>query len=291
MKISLKTAKILALLKSSESVANSRAKGKLFNRLVEENILYRKGRHRQTLHLLNAQELDDFLANQLQIKDLEGFIRMIESEEATRADFVKITTDSKHSKERAFKGFLVNTIGPIQAVLNQKSIQINPPIGSFQFISDYENFEIPEDIIVVGVENARNFSLIHQQQYLFKTGKYLFISRYPQSQHTDVIRWLKSISNVYLHFGDFDLAGIGIFLNECQKHLADRASFFIPKNIEETITSFGNRKRYNLQRQNFSEADIRDERLLALLKTIHQTRKGLDQEYFISGEEKTETMN
>jgi len=281
MKLSLKNAKILQELVEGDVVANSRAKGVVIERLVEESILFRKGRHRKTLHLLNEIALRDFLANQLQIKNLEEFITAKENDNSSRFDFVRITTDSKHSKERAFKGFLVNSFESISAKLNGKKIEINPPQGSFQFISDFENFEIEEKVIVVGVENARNFSLIHRQAYLFTKNQYLFLSRYPQTQNRDVLQWLQSIPNSYLHFGDFDLAGIGIFMNEYQKHLGNRASFFIPDKIEEKIKTYGNRKRYNLQKINFDETTIQDKKLTNLLKIIHQERKGLDQEVFI----------
>lgn len=281
MKLSLKNAKILQELIEGQTIPNSRAKGLVIERLVDENIIFRKGRHQKTLHLLNEGALKDFLANQLQIKDLQGFI-IARLERSSRAEFVKITTDSKHSKERAFKGFLINSLQPIQAKLHGHKIEINPPRGSFQFICDFESFEIEEKVIIVGVENARNFSLIHQQAYLFDENQYLFLSRYPQTQNRDVLQWLKSIPNPYLHFGDFDLAGIGIFLNEYKKYLGSRASFFIPDGIETKIKAYGNRERYNLQGVNFNVEAIDDEYLRGLLTMLHRERKGLDQEVFIS---------
>lgn len=281
MKLSLKIAKIFQKLVEGEVVPDSQAKGKITDRLVEENIFFRKGRHRKTLQLIDRKGFEDFLDNQLQIKNLEEFILALENKDSSRADFVKVTTDSKHSKERAFKGFLINSIHLVRAKLNGQEMEINPPTGSFHFISDFENFEIEPDVIIVGVENARNFSLMHRQAYLFSGQKYLFLSRYPQTQNRDVLQWLHSIPNDYLHYGDFDLAGIGIFMNEYKKHLGNRASFFIPDGIEEKIKSFGNLERYNLQKINFDETAIQDEKLTELLRIIHHERKGLDQEVFI----------
>ncbi|MCA6071324.1 MAG: hypothetical protein LE168_02900 [Endomicrobium sp.] len=65
----------------------------------------------------------------------------------------------------------------------------------------------------------------------------LFVSRYPQNQSKDLIKWLQSIPNNYLHFGDFDFAGIGIYLNEYKKYLTDKAMFLIPENIEKFIAN------------------------------------------------------
>src|SRR5690625_4061911 len=79
------------------------------------------------------------------------------------------------------------------------------------------------------MENARNFSQIHKQRYLFEEINPLFVSRYPQNQNQDFIRWIQQIPNTYLHFGDFDLAGISIYINEYKKHLGDKASFLFMK--------------------------------------------------------------
>ncbi|OBX21538.1 hypothetical protein LX77_02897 [Gelidibacter algens] len=281
MKLTPKIARILLRFTQGETLPASAAKSPLVSELIAENILLQKGKHRKTLTLSNEKALLVFLSNQLQIYNLEDYITALDNKESSRADFVNVATDSKTSKERAFKGFLINAYDHINATLNAKDYPISPHNGSFAFIYDYENFRIPEDITIVGVENARNFRHIQEQRYLFKDINPLFISRYPQSQHKDVISWLKTIPNQYLHFGDFDLAGIGIYLNEYKVHLQERSQFFIPSNIQELIHQFGNRQRYNKQIRNFN-VEIANEPLLDnLLKIIEMEKKGLDQEYFI----------
>lgn len=281
MVLTLKTAKTLVRLIAGETIPASAAKSKLMDSLIAENIIFCKGKHRKTLTLLSESSLRVYLANQLQINDLGNYISALENENSSRAEFTKITTDSKHSKERAFKGFLVNCYFPIVAELNNQEIMLDSATGSFIFIYDYETFKIPEDVTVVGVENAKNFSQIRQQKYLFEDIKPLFVSRYPQNQNKDFIKWMQSIPNKYVHFGDFDLAGIGIYLNEYKKHLSERASFFIPKNIQKILQENGNRERYNKQKINFNITEIEESRLLQLLKIIQVEKKGLDQEFFI----------
>ncbi|MGO1584627.1 MAG: DUF7281 domain-containing protein [Mesonia sp.] len=281
MKMTLKIAKILICLIDGESIAASSVKSKLIDNLVRENILFRKGKHRKTLSLLSENGLRLYLANQLQINDLYKYISALENENSSRAEFVKITTDSKHSKERAFQGFLVNCYSPIRAELNHQQITLHPAMGSFVFIYDYKTFKIPAEVTVVGVENAKNFSQIHQQKYLFEDITPLFVSRYPQNQNKDFIKWMQSIPNKYLHFGDFDVAGIGIYLNEYKKHLGSKANFFIPENIGKVLQKSGNRERYNKQKINFKSAEIEEKRLLQLLKIIQTEKKGLDQEVYI----------
>ncbi|HHH55360.1 MAG TPA: hypothetical protein ENK91_17010, partial [Bacteroidetes bacterium] len=91
------------------------------------------------------------------------------------------------------------------------------------------------------------------------------------------------IPNNYLHYGDFDIAGIGIYLNEYKKHLGDKARFFIPKDIEETIKN-GSRKRYDKQKINFKINEIEEKGLLKLIEIIKKEKKGLDQEYYINSQ-------
>ena len=61
----------------------------------------------------------------------------------------------------------------------------------------------------------------------------LFVSRYPQS--ADLREWLIKIPNRYIHFGDFDLAGICIYQSEFYKFLGDRAGFLIPEDIRREV--------------------------------------------------------
>ncbi|WP_299670855.1 hypothetical protein [uncultured Polaribacter sp.] len=281
MKLTLKIAKVLVQLINGESIPNHSAKSRLIDLLVSENIIYRKGKHKKSLELINEKHLHTYLANQLQINDLNNYISALVNESSTRAELVKITTDSKKSKERAFKGFLVNSYNNIKAKLNNEDIIINPTKGSFVFIYDFETFKIPKEITVIGVENAKNFSQIQEQKYLFENINPLFISRYPQNQNKDFIKWMKSIPNNYLHFGDFDIAGIGIYLNEYKKHLRNKASFFIPENIKSDLRINGNRERFDNQKINFKVSDIRESNVLKLIEIIKLEKKGLDQEYYI----------
>ena len=280
MKLTLKIAKVLIKLKNGEVLPSSSAKSKLIDELVAEKIIWKNGKHHKTIQLLDDNSLDNYLSNQLQINNLKEYILALENANTKRSDFVKITSDSKNSKERVFKGFLINSYIPIKAKLNSNEFIVNPAKGSYIFIYDFESFVIPKDVMVIGVENSENFRRIEEQRYLFKNMKPLFVSRYPQNQSKDFIKWMKSIKNNYLHFGDFDIAGIGIYLNEYKKYLGDRAKFFIPKDIEKTIKK-GNRERYDYQKINFNIKEIEEKELLKLIEIIKKEKKGLDQEYYI----------
>jgi hypothetical protein len=280
MRISDKNIRILKQLLQGEALPASSAKTKLIDILTHENLLIVSGKHKKTIRIKNEQELYTYFSNQYQI-DLKEYLAL-ENIHNDRASFTKITNDSKDSKARVFKGFLVNSYQPLNAILNNKTFQISPAEGSFIFIYDFENFIIDPYITIVGIENAENFRQIQKQKYLFNKIKPLFVSRYPQNQSKDLIKWLKSIPNKYLHFGDFDLSGVGIYLNEYKKHLGEKARFFIPETIDTDLKEKGNRKRYDIQKQNFKIENIKEVKLIKLVKLIHKYKKGLDQEFYIN---------
>jgi len=174
----------------------------------------------------------------------------------------------------------VNSYETIEAEINGKQILLQPQEGMFHFVYDYQHFLPHKSVTIVGIENPENFRFVKHQQYLFEGLKPLFVSRYPQSN--DLVRWLQSIPNLYLHFGDLDFEGINIYLNEFKKHLGERASFFIPSNTFELLPLFGNRKLYDKQLSRAPSAELTGEiPIVKLLESFHRYKKVLEQEIFI----------
>ena len=216
---------------------------------------------------------------------------------STRAQLVEAFGDSKMRAIRSCPGFPVNVYQPLSVELGpadqsgrRPRILLGPVEGAFTFISDWQNFRIPADVLVVGVENMENFRKVSLQRHLFAGygAPILFVSRYPQSG--DLVAWLKSIPNRYLHFGDFDLAGISIFLTEFRIPIdrtpdsGGRTEFFIPDWIEELLEK-GSPERYQNQIERFQTLVERllslaphDTRLHRLVSLIHTHRRGYDQE-------------
>lgn len=273
----------LILLQNGEKIPSSKLKHSVIETMLDNGILEQQiqGRSKKLIFLRSPERLNDYLSNHFGINNLHDYISVQKQEDALRSDFVTISSDSKLKIVRTFKGFLVNSYSPIQATLNNEPISISQTEGSFQFIYDFEKFTIPEDITIVGVENPENFRHINNQKYLFEDIKPLFVSRYPQNQSKDLIKWLQSIPNNYLHFGDFDFAGISIYLNEYKKYLKARATFFIPENTENLIVEYGNRVLYDSQIENFDEKELNEMTLRKLITLIHKYKKVLEQEIFI----------
>ena len=216
---------------------------------------------------------------------------------STRAELVEAFGDSKMRAIRSCPGFPVNVYQPLSVELGpadqsgkRPRLLLGPVEGAFTFISDWQNFRIPADVLVVGVENMENSRKVSLQRHLSEGygAPILFVSRYPQSG--DLVAWLKSIPNRYLHFGDFDLAGISIFLTEFRIPIdgtpdsGGRTEFFIPDGIENLLAK-GSPERYQDQVERFQTLLERllslaphDTRLHRLVSLIHSHRRGYDQE-------------
>lgn len=286
MNLPIGIAEKLILLQNGEEIPASKLKHSVIDTMLGNGLLEQQiqGRSKKLIFLRSPERLNDYLSNHFGINSLHDYVSVHKKEDVLRGDFVEISSDSKLKKVRTFKGFLVNSYIPIQTTLNDEPLLISPIAGSFQFIYDFERFAIPTDVTIVGVENPENFRHINRQKYLFDDIKPLFVSRYPQNQNKDLIKWLQSIPNPYLHFGDLDFAGIGIYLNEYKKYLGNRATFFLPSNTKKLLERYGNRDLYDNQKSHFSVGEIDEIKLNQLIAMIHESKRGLEQEVFIKCE-------
>ena len=272
------SASIQALL-AGEQVASSKMSSKLIDELMAEGLLSVVTRgSRKSCRARNIEALKRYLI------DKDESYRMLEvCASGTRASLAMETGNSKLVAVRSCPGFPINTYEPITCRLNGREMIVAPEEGSFLFIADWQSFTIPQDVIVVGVENMENFRKIRQQRALFEqtigSARLLFVSRYPQSN--DLRSWLQSIPNRYVHFGDFDLAGISIFLTEFHAYLGDRSSFFIPSDIEQRLPN-GSVERYNAQYLKFKYLSTDIPALQHLIDTINKYHRCYDQEGYIN---------
>lgn len=272
------SASIQALI-SGEQVAGSRLSSKLLNELMAEGLLLVVTRgSRKSYRARDVEALKRYLID----KD-ENYRMLDVSSSVSRASMAAETGNSKLLTVRSCPGFPINSYKPVLCSLRGDEFVINPTEGSFAFVDDWQHFVIPEDVVVVGVENMENFRMIRKQRTLFESvlgdKPLLFVSRYPQS--TDLRQWLQTIPNRYIHFGDFDLAGINIFLTEFQKYLGDRASFLIPPDIEQRLSQ-GSSVRYNAQYSKFHTLHCSDKNLQSLVELIHKYHRCYDQEGYIA---------
>lgn len=282
MKISNTLLTTLQRLMDGESIAASTLRKDFTETLMAEGLLtVQTHGSRRSFRAIDTLALRRFLQARYEELRTIGEKEIPDCFE-TRFEQAVETGNSKLVKVRSCPGFPVNSYDPIACSLCGESFVINPPEGSFVFIDDWQHFVIPEDILVVGIENMENFRMIRQQRKLFESvlgdKTLLFVSRYPLS--TDLRNWLKGIPNKYVHFGDFDLVGIHIFMTEFYKYLGERSKYLIPSDIEQRLAK-GSQDRYNNQfKYHTLRCDI--PYLQSLIDIINKYHRGYDQEGYIN---------
>ena len=281
MKISKTLINTLQQLIDGESIAYSTLRKDFAETLLAEGLLtVQTHGSRRTFRAIDTIALKNFI--QIHYEELRTLGDNDLKSYTTRSEQAAETGNSKLVMVRSCPGFPVNSYEPITCSLSGNEFVINPPESSFVFIDNWQQFAIPEGVIVVGIENMENFRMIRHQRKLFESVlgdvPLLFVSRYPQSQ--DLRNWLIGIPNKYVHFGDFDLAGIHIFLTEFYKYLGNRSEFLVPSDIEQRLAK-GSPVRYNKQYGKYCALRTDIQYLQLLIDLINKYHRGYDQEGYI----------
>ena len=285
MKLTSRLIENLQRLLHGESIPYSALPKSLAESLTEEGLLsIDYHRTRRCVMARNAEALAGALTRYNEaLKDLDAAARLL-IEDNSRAAQAAISGNSKTNRKRAMPGFLVNSYNDINCRLCGNSFTIKPVEGSALYIADWQTFIPSVSTLIIGIENTENFLRIREQKNLFEDclkkgeAEILFVSRYAFS--SDLMDWLALVPNRYIHFGDFDLAGIAIFLNEFKPYVKERGSFLIPSDIESRLKN-GSRKRYDEHYQKYSNLTTTDEALNHLISLIHKYRRTYDQEGYI----------
>lgn len=292
-KLGLNDARGILRMICGEPVAASRMSADMLRLLSDEGLIISSSsgsRCRYGIKPSLKKACRDFIAQYYGLTcSLEEWIDIQERQRSknrqlSRAEQVHLAGNSKLSRTRVFQGFLINSYEPIEAELNGNAIVVAPPEGSCMYISDIDTFNFPGDVTVVGIENGENFFAIRRQREFFEhnigLSRLLFVSRYPQNGAKALQQWLTRIPNKYVHFGDYDLAGINIFLTEFKPWLGDRASYLIPCDVANRIAT-GNSRLYDHQYARFKNMTSDDAQLSELIALIHHHRRVYEQEGYI----------
>lgn len=252
--------------------------------LTDEGIIASRlaGRTKSVLYITNADALNLWLYNRYSIPDLAAYIQTMTAETATRADMAAVSGQTKLRDTRVWQGFMAHSYMQVPCTLHGADFVLTPTPGLFHFVVNYKAFVPRPHVVVVGIENAESFAQAQKLRYLLPGIIPLFVSRYPQQQGKDLMAWLAALPNSYLHMGDYDFAGINIYLQEYKKHLGDRATFFIPPHIDHLLTTYGNRHLYDIQTLNNNP--ITEPALHTLIALLHHHKKCLEQEVLLLGE-------
>lgn len=261
------------MLNASVFTSKSLLNALLDDRMIEQHIT---GRTRSKLYCPNPEALQNHLRLKYGISHLKTYIDLKNQPECDGEQSLEATTSTKTLRRKSLQGFFIKSFCSTLS-LNHHPLQ-PLPAGVEYFISDPPHLNLPASVTVVGIENPECFTKIDRLRHLFPNES-IFVMRY--HSHSPV-RWLKTISNPYLHFGDFDPAGIAIYHNEFLQPLGEkRCCFFVPAEIK-TLLKKGDPALFDQQIHQFPPLDrFKQTDLRHLIQEIRRTGKGLEQEYLL----------
>ena len=254
---------------------------KLLEELIGCNCVYVSGKPQQ-IYLNDEEALFGVIKSNgykvNSIEDLDYFIE--EKEPKSRDEIADNYSHTKRVESKSFNGLMVSVFDKLEVIYNEKKQYFYPLEGSGLFVHYTSKLQLDDDVIVVGVENPQVVWYINKYKHLFnKEKKYLFlcISEY---KTTYQYKWLESFCGEYIHFGDFDLAGINIYLNAIVPKLkkAKSHSFLIPDNIYEIIKEKNYMVDYSNQTRYLNVTSKEDKDLQKLIEFIKNNKITLEQE-------------
>ncbi|HIP11076.1 MAG TPA: hypothetical protein EYG73_00020 [Arcobacter sp.] len=273
---------IKTLIKDKYIPKNLFGSKKLLETLLECNSVYIDGKPQQiylndTKALIGVLKSNGYEVDSIQ--DIDFFIKQ-GKKPISRDEIADNYTDTKRVESKSFNGLMVSTFDKLEVKYNDKMQYLYPIEGTGLFLHYTSKLELDDDIIVVGVENPQVVWYINRYRHLFNQDKkYLFlsISEYKTNYQ---YKWLENINNEYIHFGDFDLAGINIYLNTIVPKLKNSKaySFLIPANIYTIIKDKKYKKDYLNQIRYLNIESKDDHKLQYLISFIKENKLTLEQE-------------
>ena len=227
----------------------------------------------------NPQGLSNYLRAQYEILSLESFIEQKEGNRSDGQQSLQAIKSTKAFREKGLQGFFIKAYDT-KIFIDEEEIPTTPQ-GIELFIHQPEKLRLSPDAVVLGVENPECFVKFKELRGLFSEKELVVVMRYMSLSPN---KWLSSIPNPYLHFGDFDPAGISIYINEYRNKLPDKkCNFFIPANIEDLIKQYGSTSLYDKQSNQLTSWNTSDyPELQHLVHVINKYRMGLEQERLLS---------
>jgi len=234
---------------------------------------------RRYLKLQNPENVFLFLqSNQYNIASIEYIdnyiVDMFDSPALRRDTIQKNNFSTKAKVSKSQKGLYISSLEKIDIKLDDEVVTITPQNGMGYFFFHTQKIDLFEDTVIVGVENYQVVWFAKKYQKFFQDKKVLFVVT-----ESYFFQWIEDKENEYIHFGDYDLAGINIYLNTVVPRLkkSKKHSMFIPKNIESLMKKSKNSELYKDQQQ-YKNLHTSDENINALIKIIHKYKSGLEQE-------------
>lgn len=234
---------------------------------------------RRVVYLLKEENIFNFFRNNgykiSSIDDIDCYIDEIVDVKPSRDTIQEWRNNTKAKESKSLKGLYLSSLTNIDIKINGETVTIIPVNGLGYFCFHTEKIEVSEEIIIVGIENYQVIWFAKKYKELFDRDNILFVVRNEYMRE-----WIGNLENEYIHFGDYDLAGINIYINEIIPRLkkSKKYSMFIPENIEYLIGEHGDFKIYRDQHRKYNNLLINDIEIDKLYKIIRNKKKGLEQE-------------
>ncbi len=248
--------KTLQKLRDSGELNFSALPKALLKELLDEDLVYVKS--------ISANR------KKVKIKEqfLEYYLKLDEIQNATcRAELILANSDTKKKKISPQDGLY------IAGRCKVDGRYFSSPSKSSLFLKELPMLD--KSTLVVGVENFENLIYFENQLKFFTKEDILFVYR-----NKKMLELFEKIDNKIIYFGDFDLCGIVIYLNEILPRNKN-IEFFIPDDIEKQIRDFGSRELYIKQLERCKNLSSSNAKIQKLISTIHRYQKALEQEFFI----------
>ncbi len=216
------------------------------------------------------------------VEDIDRYIEEILIKDTSRDKIQQWTKSSKTTSSKSLKGLYLSSLKNLDIKINNEVVTLTPTNGLGYFCFYTEKIEISNTTIIVGVENYQVVWFAKKYRELFEKENILFVVRNPYMRE-----WIETLENEYIHFGDYDLAGINIYINEIVPRLKKCKKYwmFIPSNIESLINKYGEVELFEKQKR-YLDMDIKDKDVYELKEIIKRYKKGLEQEGLYLLEEK-----
>lgn len=249
-------------------IANKKALSEFVSeRLVTQR---RVTKTRSTYRISDLKDLYTYLFNVYGIKDLDEYIKTMENKDATRSDLLRVSTRDKEKQVGTQTGIYLKCTFALKVGENT-TFPENAHIDGFSyFLTDYSQIKLEDSITVIGVENPENLMRMKSQLNLFSGygDRLLFVLVNPS-----MLKMLSGHSSRYIHYGDFDYAGISIYLHKTKPKLRGESEFFVPENIEQLLVDGDSTKyfQHKYLEKSITGSEEKIDMLIARIRSLQKT--------------------
>lgn len=281
-KLSVSLIKQFIALSEGGNVPSSAIKGNWLQGMLEEGLLcgIEHGSHK-SYHATDTAKFKEYLRNHFDISDLQHTLKIYSDFRMPRGVMPAMGAETA-LRHNGYRGFLVHCCQPLSTTISGTPFTLPLPAGSAMLIVNFQEFVVPEDTLIVGVEHSVSFLRIAEHDAMFRAlypnRPILYAACYPSGP--DLADWLILRGNEFIFFGDLDLAAIAIYQRTFYSKLGEKSSFFLPSDYEQRVKE-GSHTRFNAQIDTTRNLMVEDGRLEALAACVRREERAYSQEQML----------